>query len=182
MSDSTGAAPRILGTLRSEDAVGVVRLEDRYDTGIDDLWAALTDPARLARWYGEVQGDLRAGGEFRVHIASAGLDAIGRVEECEPPHRLVVMTRETDESFEEGQGVPPFDEVAEATLTADGDQTVLVIEVRGIPLDVVAAYGAGWQIHVENLAAHVGGGQLAEAGARWGELIGAYADQAAALP
>ena len=45
--------------------------------------------------------------------------------------------------------MPPFDETIEATLTADGDQTILVIEVRGMPLDKIAFYGAGWQIHAE---------------------------------
>jgi hypothetical protein len=35
----------------------------------------------------------------------------------------------------------PFDEAIEATLTADGDQTILVLEVRGIPLDKIAFYG-----------------------------------------
>jgi hypothetical protein len=40
---------RILGSLRSADGAGVVRMEDRYDTGIDDLWAAITDPDRVAR-------------------------------------------------------------------------------------------------------------------------------------
>ena len=47
---------RILGSLRSADGTGVVRIEDRYDTDIDDLWSALTDPARLARWYGGGRG------------------------------------------------------------------------------------------------------------------------------
>ncbi|WP_344151009.1 SRPBCC domain-containing protein [Nocardioides koreensis] len=38
---------------------------------MDDLWSALTDPSRLARWLGEVEGDLRPGGELRAHdIAS----------------------------------------------------------------------------------------------------------------
>jgi hypothetical protein len=35
---------RILGSLRSADGKGVVRMQDRFDTGIDDLWSALTDP------------------------------------------------------------------------------------------------------------------------------------------
>ncbi len=71
---------RILGSLRSADGAGVVRIEDRYDTDIDDLWAALTDPARLARWFGQVEGDLRPGGEFRLYLESADLDCTGRVE------------------------------------------------------------------------------------------------------
>ena len=82
--------------------------------------------------------------------------------------------RETDESYEGGNGVPPFDEIIEATLTADGDQTVLIIEVRGMPLDKIAFYGAGWQIHAENLATYLAGRELGDSEARWGELVPPY--------
>lgn len=122
MTSSAGSGRRILGRLRSADGKGVVRIEDRYDTDIDDLWAAITDPARLARWHGRVEGDLRVGGEFL--ISTADLDQNGRVEVCQPPRRLVVTTRETQESYRKGQGAAPFDEVTEATLTADGEQTI----------------------------------------------------------
>jgi uncharacterized protein YndB with AHSA1/START domain len=53
---------RVLGTLRSVDRKGTVRMEDRYDTNIDDLWSAITDPSRLARWLGDIDGELRLGG------------------------------------------------------------------------------------------------------------------------
>ena len=33
---------RLLGSLRSADGAGVVRVEDRYDTDISDLWSALS--------------------------------------------------------------------------------------------------------------------------------------------
>ena len=172
---------RILGSLGSADGTGVVRIEDRYDTDIEDLWTALTDPARLARWHGQVEGDLHPGGQFRVYIESDDVESTGRVEACEPPRRLLVMTRETDESYRKGQGVPPFDEVTEVTLTADGDQTILVIEVRGMPLDKIAFYGAGWQLHAENLAAYLAGRDRGDADARWGELVPSYQDLAANL-
>ena len=64
MSGDERAGNRILGTLLAEDGKGIVRVEDRFDTDIDDLWSALTDPRRLARWMGEVEGELRLGGEF----------------------------------------------------------------------------------------------------------------------
>ena len=32
---------RILGSLRSADGKGIVRMEDRLDTDIDDVWSAL---------------------------------------------------------------------------------------------------------------------------------------------
>ena len=173
MTSNASPGTRILGSLRSADGAGVVRIEDRYDTGIDDLWSAITDPDRLARWFGEVDGDLSQRGEFRVHIADAG-DRTGQVEACEPPQRLVVTTRETDESYRRGQGVPPFDAVWDITLIADGDQTTLVIEVKGMPLDKIAFFGAGWQIHAENLAAYLAGREPDDVEARWEELVPPY--------
>ena len=85
MTSSEGAGNRILGALRSQDGTGVVTVQDRFDTDIDDLWSAITDPVRLARWLGEVEGDLRLGGEFRAHFSLAsGWEGTGRVEACEP--------------------------------------------------------------------------------------------------
>ena len=78
-------------------------------------------------------------------------------KECKTAQRLLVTNRETDESYLRGKGVPPYDEAIEATLTANGDQTILVIEVRGMPLDKIAFYGTGWQIHAEDLAAYLAG-------------------------
>ena len=172
---------RILGSLRSADGKGVVRMEDRFDTDINDLWSAITDPGRLARWWGGVEGDLRPGGEFRVYIEANDIESTGRVEACEPPRRLLVTTRETDESYRKGQGVPPFDASLEATLTADGDQTILVVEERGMPVDQLAGYGAGIQVHVEDLAAHLVGHDRCDAQSRWSELVPAYRDLAGAL-
>ncbi|HEY7147432.1 MAG TPA: SRPBCC family protein [Streptosporangiaceae bacterium] len=170
MTSNAGAGTRILGSLRSEDGKGVVRMEDRYDTDIDDLWSALTDPGRLARWLGEFEGDLRLGGDFRARFFASGWEGTGRVEACEPPHRLLVLTA--------GDHAPDEEHAIEAWLTADGGQTILVLEERGMPLGQVADYGAGIQVHVEDLAAHIAGGERCDADARWNELKPAYQDLA----
>jgi uncharacterized protein YndB with AHSA1/START domain len=170
MTSNARGSNRILGSLRAADGQGIVRMEDRYDTDIDDLWSALTDPRRLARWLGEFEGDLRLGGEFRARFFASGWEGTGRVDACEPPRHLLVLTREPD---------VPYELVIEATLTADGDQTLLVLEERGMPLDYLAAYGAGIQVHVEDLAAHIAGRERCDAGARWSELQPAYQDLAA---
>ena len=169
MTSNEHAGSRILGSLRSADGKGAVRIQDRFDTDIDDLWSALTDPSRLARWLGEVAGDLRLGGEFRARFYSSGWEGTGRVEACDPPRRLLLLTmhaRQQGEHF------------IEATLTADGDQTVLVWEERGMPLDLLSAYGAGIQVHVEDLAAYIAGRERCDADARWTELLPAYQDLA----
>jgi uncharacterized protein YndB with AHSA1/START domain len=171
MTSNAHPGPRLLGSLRSADGKGIVRMEDRFDTDIDDLWSALTDPRRLARWIGDVEGDLRLGGEFRFRFFASGSEGTGRVDACEPP-RLLLLTMAL------GQ---PDEDVIEATLTADGGQTILVWEERGMPLNLLAAYGAGVQIHVEDLAAYLAGRERVEAAARWDELQPAYEALAAGI-
>ena len=169
MTSNAAAGNRIVGTLRTADGKGVVRLEDRFDTGTDDLWSALTDPGRLARWLGEFEGDLRLGGEFRARFFD-GWEGTGRVDVCEPPRHLLVMTKHVRQADEH---------TAEATLTADGDHTVLILELRGMPVNLLAEYGAGNQVHVEDLAAYLAGRELGDGEARWNELLPAYRDLAA---
>lgn len=171
MTSNARPGTRIVGSLRSADGKAIVRIEDRYGTGIDDLWSALTDPRRLGHWFGQVEGDLRPSGMFRLHPAG-WWEGTGRVEACEPPRRLLVTNTAVDE---------PYDEVIEATLTSDADQTILVIEVCGMPLDLIAAYGVGWQIHAENLTAYLAGRERCDIKARWAELTPPYEDLAAGI-
>ena len=133
MTGNAGAGSRILGSLRSADGTGIVRMEDRFDTDIDDLWSALTDPGRLARWIGEVEGDLRLGGEYRFRFFASGSEGTGRVEACEPPRRLLL-------AHSLGQ---PDVKVIEVTLAADGGQTILVVEERGCPWTCSPPTGRG---------------------------------------
>ena len=158
----------VLGSLHSVDGEGVVRMEDRFDTRIEDLWGALTEPDRLAKWYGEVEGELAQGGEFTVRITLAG-ERTGLVEACEPPQHLLLQMRDPD--ARPGQ---PKQTVIEAHLSAEGTQTRLVWETRGLPVDLLPAYGAGIQIHVEHLADYVSGRELHVDDARWDELFAAY--------
>ena len=60
------------------------------------------------------------------------MEGTGRVEACEPPQRLGVRVKDADE---------PDENVIEVTLTADGDQTTVVWEERGMPVDLLSAYG-----------------------------------------
>lgn len=175
MTSNARADDRILGSLRSAEDKGIVRIEDRLDTDVGDVWSALTDPPRLARWLGEVEGDLRRGGEFRAHFFASGWEGTGRVDVCEPPQRLLVLTRNADEPD------APDEHAIEITLTADGDQTILAWEEREMPVDLLPAYGAGVQVHVEDLAAHLAGRERCDAAARFDELFPAYRELASGV-
>jgi uncharacterized protein YndB with AHSA1/START domain len=170
MTSNAAAGNRIVGTLRTADGKGVVRMEDCFDTDIDDLWSALTDARRLARWLGEFEGDLRLGGEFRARFFASGWEGTGRVEACEAPRHLLVLTKHDRQADEHA---------IEATLTADGGHAILILEERGMPVNLLAAYGAGIQVHIEDLAAHIAGRERCDADARWNQLMPAYQDLAA---
>jgi uncharacterized protein YndB with AHSA1/START domain len=159
---------KITGQMWALDATrGAVRAEDVYDTGIDDLWAACTDPDRLARWIGKVSGDLRAGGAFQAELTSSWTGP-GRIDACEKPtHLLVTMEPGT-----------PDETRIEAWLTAEGDRTRLVVEERGLPRDRLHFYEAGWQAHLEDLARSLAGEESSWK-ERWTELTPAYRDRAA---
>jgi uncharacterized protein YndB with AHSA1/START domain len=153
----------LVGSTYEVDGLGTVRVEDRFPTAIDDLWDAVTNPQRLARWLGTVEGDLRPGGAFTARFTSSW-EGPARVEVCDAPHRLLV-------TLEPGTS----DETRiEALLMPDGAGTRLVVEERGFPLDRVAAHGAGWQVHIEDLGAHLDGREPSVWVERWREIQGDY--------
>jgi uncharacterized protein YndB with AHSA1/START domain len=170
MTSDANTEPRILGTLRTENGKGVVRMEVRFDAEINDVWSALTEPEHLAHWLGTVDGDLRVGGEFHRFFMSSGSEGSGRVDACEPPRRFVVTLDPGTEGVQ----------VVDVRLTVDGDQTVFTLEESGMPAHLLVAYGAGIQIHVEDLGAHLAGRDRCDADKRWAELESAYAPLAPA--
>jgi len=153
----------MLGWVTAVGGSGTVHVEDLYDTDIDDLWASVTVPARIAGWLGAVDGDLRVGGEFTASFTSSW-EGRGRVDVCEVPNRLVVTLE---------PGAPDQTEV-EARLVVEGDRTRLIVEERGLPGNDVPDHGAGWQAHLEDLRAHLVGELPAPWRERWQQLISSY--------
>lgn len=152
-----------IGTMRAlDDKRGAVRVEDVYDTGIDDLWEACTRPERLARWIAEVSGDLHAGGSIRASFTSTWTGP-GRIEICDAPRHLLLTMEPGSE--DETQ--------LEAWLTEEGEKARLVVEERGLPLDRMYFHGAGWQAHLEDLRRSLAG-DSSNWKARWTELTPIY--------
>ncbi len=133
---------KINGTMRALDGTrGAVRVEDVYDTDIDDLWQACTTPERLARWIAHVSGDLHEGGTAHATFTSTWTGPV-RIETCEAPHHLLLAMEPGTED----------ETMVEAWLTTEGAGTRLVVEERGLPVGQLPFYGAGWQVHLEDLA------------------------------
>jgi uncharacterized protein YndB with AHSA1/START domain len=54
------------GTVEQRDGTAVIRFARRLGHPIEKVWAALTEPEELLRWWGEAKVDLREGGAFDV--------------------------------------------------------------------------------------------------------------------
>ncbi|MBC2931772.1 SRPBCC family protein [Nocardioides sp. zg-1228] len=129
--------------------VKVVVASRTYPTDIDDLWQAVTDPERIARWFAPVSGDLRLGGRFQVE-GNAG----GEVTACDEPKHFAI-------SWEFGDQTTWVD----VDLETAGDTTTLTLRHAA---DVRAsehwatygpgAVGVGWELGLMGLAEHLATG------------------------
>jgi uncharacterized protein YndB with AHSA1/START domain len=165
----------LFGALRIDGDRMAVRLERVYPTGAADLWAALTDPARLARWFARVEGDLRPDGTFCIYFDDSDPSerTLGQVRVCEPPHRLEVTWYFRDEG----------ESVLRAELTAEPGGTRLTLDHRRLSAGEAPGYGAGWQTYLEQLGAHLAG-EVSRGGhwdQRWRQLLPGYQAQVAGL-
>jgi uncharacterized protein YndB with AHSA1/START domain len=155
-------------SLHSIGGVGVLRMRGSFKTNVNDLWSAITDPLRLAHWYGRVAGNLHEDGEFTATVFASGWDGQGHIDECDPSRKLEVTMWERDDAKH----------VVMAELIGEGALATLALEVRGVALDVLYAYGAGWQVHVEDLGALLAGREYVHRPARWDELEPTYREMA----
>ncbi len=130
--------------------VKVVVATRTYPTEIDDLWQAVTDPERIARWFAPVSGDLRLGGRFQVE-GNAG----GEVRACEAPRHLAI-------TWEFGGDVSWVDLVLEEA--ADGAALTLrhaadVADSEHWSTYGPGAVGVGWELGLMGLSEYVAAGE-----------------------
>ncbi|MFC0097985.1 SRPBCC domain-containing protein [Micromonospora marina] len=108
-----------------------------YDAPIEDVWSACTDPQRLSRWLGPIEGDLRPGGTFQLKD-----NAGGDILRCEKPHLIKV-------TWVFGEGMPT--EVVVRLAPGDSDHTVFELEHTSpaeIVDELVRTYGPGGTIGI----------------------------------
>jgi uncharacterized protein YndB with AHSA1/START domain len=145
----TARATGRLGDLDGRDAVV---FERTFRAPIDDVWAAVTESDRLARWIGTWSGD-PASGEVRFRMTAEGdeyPENTYEIQRCEPPRRLTV--RAVDEV-----GVWTLDLALSA---ADGVTTLLFSQVVENP-DLIEDVGPGWDWYLDRLVAAETGGDVA---------------------
>jgi uncharacterized protein YndB with AHSA1/START domain len=68
-------------------AVGTVIVDTLVNAPVLEVWQALTDPTVICRWFGELTGELRLGGNARFEFGDGDFFVLEDVQ-LNPPHHL----------------------------------------------------------------------------------------------
>jgi uncharacterized protein YndB with AHSA1/START domain len=133
---------------RDGAATRIVIAQRTYPAGQADLWDALTNADRIARWFLPVSGDLRAGGRYQLTGNASGV-----IERCRQPESFAV-------TWEFGGTLSWL----AVSLSPDGGGTRLEL-AHEVPADPArwgqfgpGAVGVGWDLSLMALGRHVDSG------------------------
>ena len=154
--------PDLLGTV--DAAAGAVRLERTLPATVDRVWDAVTDPVHLSTWLAPVESGRPGPGASFVIRMNERETATCTVTVWDPPRELRLTWDYTGEGPSE----------LTLLLAAERDGAArLRLEHTLIPADPVQ-YGAGWHVHLDNLAVHLAGGDLASEGCEGAAFLAAF--------
>lgn len=137
------------GTRHGHDVLVFTR---EFRAPIEDVWAAVTEPERLARWVGTWSGD-PAEGYVGFRMTAEAEDAPEErmwVDECKPPRRLAVHS-----STDYGEWHLAMD------LQESDGVTTLDFSQRITDPNLAADVGPGWDYYLDRLVAAETGGDVA---------------------
>jgi uncharacterized protein YndB with AHSA1/START domain len=146
----------ITGRPETRDGEDHLVLERTFPAPVEDVWAAVTESDRLARWFGSWTGDPSTG---EVEVAWGFEDDLGSetyvIDACEPPHHLRLHNRNDD---------PAQVWTLDLRFRAQGSGTVLEFaQVMGPHLPVTDV-GPGWEYYLDRLVDSVRTGQVSTVG------------------
>lgn len=123
-----------------------IRIAARPET----VWTYWTDPELLREWWGSaLKLDTNPGGDYLIEMPQGPVMGGEFVELV--PHERIVFTF----GWVPSPGLP---EIAlgstrvEVTLVEEGGDTILTLRHHGIPVALGSEHGAGWNLHLTELA------------------------------
>lgn len=113
---------------------------------LEDSWASITEPHRTARWIGHWDGAGEVGETIKLQFgfedSSPWADV--RITECDPPHRLGVLTIDQSGSWD-----------LSLDLTGTEERTELRFVMHRVDPASIGEIGPGWEFYLDQLVASV---------------------------
>ncbi|MCP3426326.1 SRPBCC domain-containing protein [Rothia sp. AR01] len=147
--------PTATGRRIERDGVLMLAYRRSLDSPLDSVWAAVTDPDRLARWVGTWSGDPASGAVEFTMLFEGEDPAPSRVtiDECVPSRRLAVRSA----SDAPGEHAAADEWLFAFDLAQEGERTVLSFTHVLTSPEAALDFGPGWDYYLDRM-------QLAEAG------------------
>jgi uncharacterized protein YndB with AHSA1/START domain len=169
MTTTTSAAPAgASGTIIAEGDSATLHFRRRLPFSVEAVWAALTEPAQRAAWFGPTQIEPRQGGTIEMipddpPVPPEFKRLTGRILIWDPP---CVLEHEWKQAIVEEGSV-------RYALTADGpDATILTFTHRGLSPRNAQGFIPGTHAYLDRLEAHLAGAPIPP----WQERYNAVAD------
>jgi uncharacterized protein YndB with AHSA1/START domain len=124
-----------------------VQFRRSWPDPIEDVWAALTEPDRTARWIGVYEGERRVGGSGTLTMTHEE-QSVGepvRIAECDPPRRLVLQW-ESEQAWR-----------IRLDLAEEQGRTVLLFTQVFPPGTDAGDYVLGWHWYLDQFGAELTG-------------------------
>lgn len=136
-----------LGQVLRDEAGMRLEFLRRYGAPIEDVWSAITEPERIARWIGEVTGDPDTGTvQFLMSEDVDGDPSDVTIVACEAPHLLEIDITTPDGSWPLRMRL---DSIESGT-------TLMFTHRLAEPFDA-SSIGPGWHFYLDRLGSAVAG-------------------------
>jgi uncharacterized protein YndB with AHSA1/START domain len=153
------------GIVRKIDGGYELRFERRLKHPVEKVWAALTQPERLAGWLAEADIELVEGGRIELRFDNTGHVIKGKVTNVNPPTLFEYMWSSKDAE----------DTLVRWELHPESDGCLLVLTHTFFGPAELAKMLAGWHVHLDILSSVLSGQPLEWPWSRWEELRDKYA-------
>ena len=167
-----------LGRLDVEGDQATMTFRRRLPYAIDVVWAAITDPAQRATWFGATTLEPHTGGQITMTpdeppVAPEAKQMTGRILVWQPPAdsgpgpRTAVLEHEWRQRIVE-------DGVVRYELAEDGAGTMLVFVHRGLSVRNAQGFIPGTHAYLDRLTAFLAVEEIPAWGDLYGQLAASY--------
>jgi uncharacterized protein YndB with AHSA1/START domain len=145
------------GALRIDQESASVAFQRVLHHPIDEVWAAITDPKQLERWFMTQVSREPSTGRLEMRHAN-GVRATGRVLHWDPPR-----VYEYEWIVDPGPGVPHGENsIVRWELSSLHEGTLLVLTHRKLTRGTAEVFARGFEALLDRLSAHMDGTPLPE--------------------
>lgn len=156
-----------LGEIRRAGGRAAVRFDRIYLWAVEDIWAAITEPARVGAWLGQAQGACVVGERVRIVLG----DRPGAVADVDIQRCVSLARLELTWTL---PGEEPTELYADLHRLQFG-HTRVVLDHAGFTPDAAPGHACAWHHWLDALDAHLAGAPTPPLEAYFPALLAKYA-------